>query len=160
MKIIAVGLIFCSVLWCVRVYIRDLEEQLIYFKDWEKIFRVWSEWIERFSISVDELIEQTATNPMTCELSMAKQMKGQTIQKISSEILYRKGVTPWENEVILAVLQNIGNSMIGKEIESLDYAVKNLQKIIMERQNILKERKKLLYKLTPLLCGGLSVILW
>lgn len=160
MKIIAVGLIFCSVLWCVRIYIRELEEQLIYFKDWEKIFRAWSEWLERFSISVDELIEQTATNPITCELSMAKQMQGHTIQEISSAILGRKGVVAWENEVILEVLQNIGNSMIGKEIESLDYAVNNLQKIILDRQNILKERKKLLYKLTPLLCGGLTIILW
>lgn len=160
MKIIAIILITGSVIWFVRIYIKGLENQLCYFRDWEKIFRAWSEWISRFSVSVDELIEQTVLNSLTCDLSVSKTFKDKTFSSIVADVGTRRDINPSENEVILEVLQNIGNSMVEKEINNLTYATEKLQEVIQKRENLLKERRNLLYKLAPLLCGGLAVVLW
>ncbi len=153
-------MIVLSICWGVRIYLKTLESQLEYLKDWEKIFRLWREWITRFSSSVDELISQTVSDTLTADLGVAKEMKGKTINDLLSLIQANQKIQTSDKQVIAEVLKNIGNSMVECELESLSYTISKLQILIVEREKTLKERKGLIFKLTPLLCGALAIILW
>lgn len=109
---------------------------------------------------MDELISQTAMDAATADLLTAKQIKNKTIDDILIEVDNAQGISSSDKQVISDVLKNIGNSMADSEIDSLSYAISKLQNIIETFEKTVKERKQLFYKLTPLLCGALAVILW
>ena len=97
---------------------------------------------------------------VSADLRVAKEMKNKTIKEILVQVENAQGVLSSDKQVIYDVLKNIGNSMVDSEVDGLSYAIDKLQNIIETFEKTVKERKQLFYKLTPLLCGALAVILW
>ena len=61
---------------------------------------------------------------------------------------------------MMDLLGEFGGSVMEHELAGLDRSIDKLQLKITEREKTVRERAGLLYKLVPLLCGALAVILW
>ncbi len=160
MKLLGILLLLLGALQCVRIYTTELKKQLIWLRDWERIFSCWKDWIERFSYSIDELIEQTSKDILTCKLESSNLMRGENAEQLIARISGCKEFALQDKQLVVSTLQEMGNSLTEKEIESLDRSIDILRNRIKESEKTVKERTALLYKLVPLMCGAVSVILW
>ena len=151
---------FAGALWSVKLYTAYLHKQLELLCDWEKIFRCWKDWMVRFSFSVDELIGYTAKDIATSCLASARQMENENIRQLIDRLSCESILPQEELEIIIVTLRELGNSLTENELEGLDRSICSLQEKITEREKTVKERTALLYKLIPLLCGALAVVLW
>lgn len=160
MKILGIILLFVGAIRSVKLYTAYLHKQLEVLCDWEKIFRCWKDWMVRFSFSVDELIRYTAQDIATSSLTSAQQMENENIRQLIDRLNCESVLPKDELEIIIVTLREIGNSLTENELEGLNRSICSLQEKITEREKTVKERTALLYKLIPLLCGALAVVLW
>ena len=160
MKITAIGLIAHSIFWGARNYIRMLEFRFEWLKEWEMIFRAWREWISYYSYSVDELIYKTTDEDRLKCFSVCESIRGKNLNEIISDVLKEQLILDKDKQIVVDVLSKIGESMLNTEIDGLAQAISKLSDAVENCGSILQERKVLVYKLTPLLCGVLFVLLW
>lgn len=159
MKLVGIIVMSLGAFLGVKNYIDSLREQLIFLRDWAQIFWLWKEWILHFSYSTAELIERTVTDSISSKLSAAKMMSGKRIDEI---ITYVENfpLSEDEKQIVLKILRELGNSLTETEVQSLSSAIKTLETKISERESIFKEKTTLLYKLTPLLCAAVAILIW
>ena len=160
MKIVSIGLILLSIFWGARKYVEILESRLDWLKGWEAILRVWREWISCYSYSVDEIIQKTSDDEALCGFSICKKICKKRIEDILEDTRNEPFVLEADKQIVINVLLRIGNSMLDIEVEVLTSAIAKLSESVEKCNCILKERRVLVYKLTPLLCGAIFVLLW
>lgn len=159
MKLIGITVMSMGAFLGVKNYVDSLKAQLVFLKDWEKIFRLWKEWILHFSYSTAELIERTVTDALSCELFVSKMMKNKQIQEIITYI-ESYPLSADEKQIVLQILKELGNSLTEAEVQSLSHAANMLKAKVSERESVVKEKTTLLYKITPLLCAAAAILIW
>lgn len=159
MKIVPIGLICLSLCICVKKYIGRLKSRGEFASDWSNIFRTWRDSILHFSFSVDELIAYISENASTSSLSASLNIKDKSLEEI---IVWIKTAEAEERDrqTVLDVLSKVGESFKETEAESLAHAADSLRESASANREKVKEKQELLYKLTPLLCGAIAILLW
>ena len=160
MKILGILLVFVGAIRITHLYILRLKDQLKFLQDWEKIFRCWKDWIERYSYSLDELIYQTTVDPLTSKLNNTYFLKDKTVSQLIDSLSEDVTIPADDITIVMDLLGEFGGSVMEHELAGLDRSIDKLQLKITEREKTVRERAGLLYKLVPLLCGALAVILW
>ena len=159
MKLIGIAVMSTGAFLGVKNYVDSLKAQLVFLKDWAKIFQLWKEWILHFSYSTAELIERTVTDTLSSELFVSKMMKNKKIEEIITYI-ESYPLSADEKQIVLQILKELGNSLTEAEVQSLSHAAKLLGDKVSEREAVVKEKTTLLYKITPLLCAAAAILIW
>ena len=160
MKYAAIGLIVFSIFKCGYIYVKTQERKLEFISDWNRILRLWHDWILLFSFSVDELIAKTGLDASTSNLYVAEQIKNKNLESIKMFVENFAFACESDKRIIIEVLNNIGSSLAESEAKELSYAVSKLEQRMTILEKTVKECKSLVIKITPLICGTLAIVLW
>ena len=149
-----------TLLW-VKRYTHDLNNKLQNAKDWIKVFSLWKNLIELYRYSIPELIEATLADPSTKDFRITALLNDLLLEENTKSLNKADGLFfGEEQQLIYNCLQQLGASLAETEVQQLENCISELDKFIKEKEITVKERTALLYKLTPLFCGGIAVILW
>lgn len=153
-------LITVSGLWGTKSYVDFSAQQIRLLKEWLKIFTFWRDQIENYGFSVAEIISNLSKDASLQSLSVSRLIADKTPEEILA-ILQADNVLPAEQKTLIAeVIRELGTTLSRTQTERLVRAESALVTSIEEKEHCLKERSAMLYKLVPLLCGAVAVLLW
>lgn len=122
--------------------------------------RYWKDWIEQYRYSVPELIHHTISDHKTKDFLIVSDFTDGSSEEMTTLVKRDKRLGEKEKEILISSFRELGDVLSENGTKNLASKANQLKEILKEKEVTSKERSILLFKLVPLICGAIAVILW
>ncbi len=122
--------------------------------------RYWKDWIEQYRYSVPELIHHTISDHKTKDFVIVSDFTDGSPEDLTTLVNCDNRLDEKSKEIIISSFQELGDTLSENGMKNLASKASQLKEILKEKEVTSKERSILLFKLVPLICGAIAVILW
>ena len=142
------------------LYIKQLKHNHLRLLQWTELLGHWRAWITNYRYSLTELITHTFSDPPTADFVILKDIKLHTMDALIETLQGRGYLNAKHSSVLITAVSSLGQNFAEAELKQLSASIDVLNKLIKENEIVVKERTTLCYKLVPLLCAAIAIILW